>query len=129
MLLRRFYDPADGRIEVDGTDIRDYRLNDYRQALATVLPESAIFSGTIADNLRYGKPDVSEDDVEIAARSVGLHGFVAELPDGYETRLGRGGITLEAEQLARLGFARALLTRPAILTIDDTFATVEESVE
>jgi ATP-binding cassette subfamily B protein len=129
LLLTRLYDPTEGVIKVDGVDICRFRVRWLRRAVGNVLHDCPVFTGTIAENIAYGRPDASEDDVEIVAREVGLHEFVSQQPEGYGTRLGRGGIVLEAEQLARLGFARALLTRPAILTIDDTFAAIEETVE
>ncbi|MFO8007244.1 MAG: ABC transporter ATP-binding protein [Candidatus Brocadiia bacterium] len=129
LLLTRLYDPTDGIVRIDGVDIRRFRVRRLRRAVGNVLHDCPVFSGTIAENIAYGRPDASEDEIEEAARAVGLHDFVAEQSQGYQTPLGRGGITLEAEELARLGFARALFTRPAILTIDDTFASIEESAE
>lgn len=125
MLVRRFYDPTDGKIEVDGTDIRDYRLSDYRQALAMVLPESTIFSGTIAENLCYGKPDVTEDRMVEVSAALGLHEFVNELAEKYGTRVGPGGLTLSTGIRQKIGVARALLSAPLVLIMDEATALLD----
>jgi ABC-type multidrug transport system fused ATPase/permease subunit len=130
MLLRRFYEPQQGRIEVDGTDIRNYRLKDYRSALALVLPESTIFDGTIRENLCYGNPEASEEQMLAGATAVGLHELVKEFAKGYDTRLGTGGITLSAGDRQRIGIARALISNPLILIADEATATMDpESAE
>ena len=130
MLLRRFYDPAEGEIRVDGQNIRNFRLRDYRQSLALVLPESTIFDGTIRENLLYGKPDTSEDRVVEVAKAVGLHAFVAELSKGYDTRLGTGGLKLSAGIRQQIGVARAILSEPFILLVDEATASLDpESAE
>ena len=125
MLLRRFYDPAEGRIEVDGTDIRQYRLKDYRQALALVLPESAIFDGTIRANLCYGRPDATDEQMLDVAAAVGLHELVDGLAQKYGTRLGTGGLKLSAGVQQQIGIARALLSEPFILIADEATASLD----
>ena len=125
MLLRRFYDPAEGRIEVDGTDIRQYRLKDYRQALALVLPESAIFDGTIRANLCYGRPDATDEQMLGVAAAVGLHELVDGLAQKYGTRLGTGGLKLSAGVQQQIGIARALLSEPFILIADEATASLD----
>ena len=125
MLLRRFYDPAEGRIEVDGTDIRQYRLKDYRQALALVLPESAIFDGTIRENLCYGRPDAADEQMLGVAAAVGLHELVDGLAQKYGTRLGAGGLKLSAGVQQQIGIARALLSEPFILIADEATASLD----
>ena len=130
MLLRRFYDPARGQIAVDGIDIRDYRLKDYRKALALVLPQSAIFDGTIRENLLYGKPDATEERMEEVARAVGLDDFVKGLKSGYDTRVGTGGLRLSTGIQQKIGVARALISEPAILIADEATASLDpESAE
>ena len=125
MLLRRFYDPAEGRIEVDGTDIRQYRLKDYRQALALVLPESAVFDGTIRANLCYGRPDATDEQMIDVATAVGLHELVDGLAQKYGTRLGTGGLKLSAGVQQQIGIARALLSEPFILIADEATASLD----
>jgi ABC-type multidrug transport system fused ATPase/permease subunit len=130
MLLRRFYEPSDGRIEVDGRNISQYSLRDYRRNLAMVLPESSIFDGTIRENLCYGKPDASEETMIQVSKAVGLHNFVEKLSRGYDTRLGTGGLKLSAGTQQRIGIARALISEPFILIVDEATASLDpESAE
>ncbi len=125
MLLRRFYDPADGSIKADGQDIRDYRLADYRRSLAMVLPKSSIFRGTIAENLRYGRPDATDEEMLEVSKALGLHGFVAGLAQGYETPVGAGGLMLASGIRMKIGVARALLSNPFVLIMDEAVATLD----
>jgi ABC-type multidrug transport system fused ATPase/permease subunit len=130
MLLRRFYEPQEGRIEVDGKDIRHYRLKDYRASLALVLPESVVFDGTIRENLCYGKPDAGEERMIESAKAVGLHDIVQSLTKGYDTKLGTGGLVLSAGDKQRIGIARALISDPLILIADEATAVMDpESAE
>ena len=130
MLLRRFYDPTEGRIVVDGMDIRDYRLHDYRRALALVLPQSTVFDGTIRENLLYGKPDAAEERMLEVSKAVGLSEFVEELTDGYDTRVGTGGLKLSTGIQQKIGVARALISEPLILIADEATASLDpESAE
>jgi ABC-type multidrug transport system fused ATPase/permease subunit len=130
MLLRRFYDPDEGSIRVDGTDIRHYRLRDYRQAMAMVLPESTIFDGTIRENLCYGNPEVPEDRMVEVARALELHDFVEELVVGYDTRVGTGGLKLSTGVQQKIGIARALLAEPLVLIVDEATVSLDpESAE
>ena len=128
-LLARLYDPTEGVIRIDGIDIRELPLADLRLAVANVFRQPVLFSGTILENLTYAAPDVTRTDVEAVAQQVGLNSFIHEQPQGYQTLVGRGGITLETEELVRLSIARALLTKPTILTIDDTYSLVGEETE
>jgi ABC-type multidrug transport system fused ATPase/permease subunit len=129
MLLSRFYDPNDGVIRLDGIDIRKIPLETLRHKIGNVLHDTQVFSGTFAENIAYGAPDASQEDIEAAARLVELHDFIQNQPEAYKAKLGRGGITLNTEQLVKLGIARALVTKPAILTVDDTYTTIEEEIE
>ncbi len=124
-LVTRMYDPSSGTVKLDGTDLRRFPVRDLRRAVGNVLHHCPVFTGTIADNIAYGRPDAAAEDIEKTARLVGLDEFIRSLDDGYRTQLGRGGIQMSNDQLARLGLARALLTHPAILTIDDTFSAFE----
>ncbi len=125
MMLRRFYDPREGEIRIDDKDIREYRIREYRRAFAMVMPESAIFDGTIRNNLCYGKPDATEERMLEVSRAVGLHRFVESLADGYDSRLGSGGLQLSGGDRQRIGIARALLADPQILILDDATATFD----
>ena len=125
MLLQRFYDPVEGRIEVDGRDIREYRLREYRRAIALVPPEATIFDGTLRENLCYGRPDAPEERMVDVANAVGLGDFVAGLEDGYETRVGTGGLKLPAGVQQQVGTARALLAEPLILIVDEATASLD----
>ena len=128
-LLTRLYDPTEGVVRLDGTDIRKLRVRRFRRAIGNILHDCQVFSGTFAENLRFGAPQAEQDDVEQAARLVGLHEFIEGQPDGYQTRVGRQGLALSNEQLVKLAVARALVTKPAVLTIDDTFSALDEQAE
>lgn len=125
MLLRRFYDPESGHIAIDGTDIREYRLRDYRQALALVLPESTVFDGTIRENLCYGRPGATEKRMIEVAKAVGFHGFVERLLKGYDTRVGTGGLMLPTGVRQQMGVARALISEPLLLIVDEATASLD----
>jgi ABC-type multidrug transport system fused ATPase/permease subunit len=128
-LLSRLYDPSEGAIFLDGADIRKIPINQLRRAVGYVIREGQIFSGTIADNISYGDPDASPEEIQQAARIVDLHDFVASQSKGYGAQLGRGGITLNAEQLVKLSIARALVLKPSVLTVDDTYSAIDEEME
>ena len=125
MLIRRFYDPAEGRVTVDGEDIRRFKVRDYRRALALVMSESAIFDGSVRGNLCYAKPDADEQRMIEMAKAVGLHEFIASLADGYDTRLGTGGLRLSVGAQQQIGVARALISEPAILIVDEATASLD----
>jgi ATP-binding cassette, subfamily B, multidrug efflux pump len=125
MLLRRFYDPETGHIAMDGTDIREFRLRDYRQALALILPESAVFDGTIRDNLCYGQPNATEERMVEIAKAVGFHEFVERLSKGYDTRVGTGGLKLPTGVRQQVGVARALISEPLLLIVDEATASLD----
>ena len=128
-LVTRLYDPTDGEILLDGIPLRKFRLRRFRRAIGNILNDCDVFSGTIAENLRFGAPDATQEDLERAARLVGLDEFIRSLPKGYETPVGRQGTSLSEEHLVRFAVARALVTGPAILTIDDTFSAIEPDAE
>ena len=128
-LLQRFYDVTGGVIRVDGVDIRDTRLSDLRQRFAYVEQEPTIFAGTIAENIRFGKPDASEADVEAASRAALVHDFVMDLPLGYETMVGERGVMLSGGQKQRLAIARAILKNAPILLLDEATSALDAQSE
>jgi len=130
MLIRRFFDPHEGRIRVDGIDVREYRLGDYRRTLGLVPAECTVFDGTIRENLCYGSPEAPEDRMIAIAKEVGLHDFIMSLREGYETRVGAGGLKLATGHRQRIGVARALLAEPSLLIVDEATAALDpESAE
>ena len=128
-LVPRFFDVTAGCVRVDDQDVRQWRQEDLRQAVAIVLQDTILFSGTIADNLRYGRPEATEAEVEQAARMAQAHDFISALPAGYDTALGQRGVNLSGGQKQRLAIARALLCRPAVLILDDCTSALDATTE
>lgn len=128
-LLPRFYDVDRGRVTVDGVDVRDMPLSALRAQMGVALQEAVLFSGTIRDNIRYGRPEASDEEVIAAARAAQAHDFIAALPDGYDTLLGQRGVNLSGGQKQRIAIARALLVRPKILILDDSTSAVDVETE
>jgi ATP-binding cassette, subfamily B, bacterial len=128
-LLQRFYDVSGGVIRVDGVDIRDAGLRELRQRFAYVEQEPTIFAGTIAENIRFGKPDATLAEVEAAARAALVHDFVQDLPDGYDTMVGERGVTLSGGQKQRLAIARAILKNAPILLLDEATSALDAQSE
>lgn len=128
-LLPRFYDVSGGRITIDGTDIRDVSLESLRRCMTIVQQDVFLFTGTIRDNIRYGVPGASHEQVERAARTARIHDFVESLPDKYETWVGERGLTLSGGQKQRIAIARTLLLDPAILILDDSTSSVDTETE
>jgi ATP-binding cassette, subfamily B, bacterial len=124
-LLARFYDPSEGRVTADGVDLRDLCLPAYRRHLGLVPQEPHLFSGTIRDNIAYGRPEASDDEVEDAARAVGAHGFVAGLSNGYSTPVSERGRSLSSGQRQLLALARARLVDPAVLLLDEATSNLD----
>lgn len=128
-LISRFYDPQKGSVKIDGHDLRNVKLNELRQRISVVLQETFIFSGTIMENIRFGRPDASDEEVIEAAKVVGAHDFIERLADGYETEVEERGSILSAGERQLLSFARALLADPTILILDEATASIDTETE
>ena len=128
-LIPRFYDPTEGKVSIDGVDIRDYTLASLRNNIGIVLQDVFVFTASIRDNVAYGAPDASQDDVERAARVANLHDFIAGLPNGYDSWVGERGVTLSGGQRQRLAIARTILLDPPILILDDSTSSVDTGTE
>jgi ABC-type multidrug transport system fused ATPase/permease subunit len=128
-LLPRLYDPRSGSVLIDGADVRTLDLVALRGAIAVVDDDPFLFSDTVAGNIAYGRPDASREEIERAAARAQAAGFIAELPDGYETRVGERGLTLSGGQRQRIAIARALLADPRILILDDATSSVDATTE
>ena len=128
-LIPRFWDVTEGAILVGGREVRSVTQESLRSHLAMVLQETFLFNGTVRDNIRYGRPDATPDEIEAAARSANAHEFILELQDGYDTEIGERGVKLSGGQRQRLSIARAFLTDPEILILDEPTSSVEPESE
>jgi len=128
-LIPRFYDVTAGRVLIDGCDVREVTIDSLRSQIGIVLQETTLFSGTIRENIAYGRPDASLDEVVAAAKAAQAHEFISELPDGYDTVVGERGVGLSGGQKQRVAIARALLLDPRILIMDDSTSSVDAETE
>ncbi|GIV66779.1 MAG: ABC transporter ATP-binding protein [Chloroflexota bacterium] len=128
-LIPRFYDVSEGAVKIDGIDVRQMELTSLRRQIGIVLQTSLLFSTTIRENLAYGRPDASEEEIIAAAKAAQAHEFIMELPQGYDTVVGERGVTLSGGQRQRIAIGRALLMNPRILILDDSTSSVDTHTE
>ncbi len=128
-LIPRFYDVNEGRVTIDGMDVREMSKEMLCSNIGFVLQETVLFSGSIRDNVRYGRPDATDEEVIEAAKSAQAHDFIIGFPDGYDTQLGQRGVNLSGGQKQRIAIARALLIKPSILILDDSTSSVDVETE
>jgi ATP-binding cassette subfamily B protein len=128
-LIPRFYDAVSGRVVVDGVDVREMDPKELRESISVVPQKTILFTGTIMDNIKWGKDDAAMDEIEGAARDAQAHDFICSFPEGYNTMLGQGGVNLSGGQKQRISIARALVKRPKILILDDCTSAVDTTTE
>jgi ATP-binding cassette subfamily B protein len=128
-LIPRFYDATGGSVLVDGVDVRDYPLDQLRSRIGMVLQTNVLFTGTIRENLLWGKPDATEEEIVQAAKDAQAYDFIMSFPDGFDTYLDQGGTNVSGGQKQRLCIARAMLRKPAILILDDSTSAVDSATE
>jgi ATP-binding cassette subfamily B protein len=128
-LIPRFYDVSHGQITLDGVDVRNVDKTALRRNIGIALQESVLFSGTIRDNIRYGRPEATDEEVEAAAKAAQAHDFILEFPEGYDSVVGQRGVNLSGGQKQRIAIARALVTQPAVLILDDSTSSVDVETE
>lgn len=128
-LMPRFYEATEGSVKIDGVDIRDIKLNKLRQSIGVIQQDVYLFAGTIIDNIRYGKPNASNDEIIEAAKKAGAHEFIMELPDGYDTNIGQRGVKLSGGQKQRISIARVFLKDSPILIFDEATSSLDNESE
>ena len=128
-LIPRFYESESGSIRIDGTDIRDVTLKSLRDSVGIVQQDVYLFSGTVKENICYGKPDATDEEIEQAAKNANAHDFIAELPDGYDTDIGQRGVKLSGGQKQRISIARVFLKDPAVLILDEATSALDNDSE
>src|SRR5262249_55153410 len=128
-LIPRLYDTDAGRVLIDGHDVRELALDPLRGQVGIVLQETFLFSVTIGENIAYGRPDATREEIEAAAKAAKAHDFIAAMPAGYDTEVGERGVTLSGGQKQRIAIARALVLNPRILVLDDATSSVDTETE
>ncbi len=128
-LIPRFYDVTGGRVTIDDVDVRDLELDSLRHQVSVALQEAVLFTGTVRDNIRYGRPEAGDEEVVAAAQAAQAHEFITDLPDGYDTLVGQRGVNLSGGQKQRISIARALLVNPRVLILDDSTSAVDFETE
>jgi ATP-binding cassette subfamily B multidrug efflux pump len=128
-LIPRFYDVSDGRVTIDGLDVRDVTIESLRSQIGTVFQETTLFAGTIRENIAFGRPEASMEEVIAAAKAAEAHDFIESFPNGYETNVAERGVTLSGGQKQRIAIARALLLDPRVLILDDSTSSVDFETE
>ena len=128
-LVPRFYDPTEGQILVDGHNIRHLTVNSLREQIGIVLQDTTLFASTLRENIAFGRPDATEEQIVAAARAASAHDFVMDMPQQYDTHVGEMGVTLSGGQKQRIAIARAILKDPAILILDDATSSVDTDTE
>lgn len=128
-MIPRFYDATRGKVTIDGADVREVTLDSLRANIGVAMQEIVLFSGTVRDNIRYGRPDASEEEIEAAAKAAQAHDFIMSFPNGYDSDVGQRGVNLSGGQKQRIGIARAILVKPKILILDDSTSSVDVQTE
>jgi ATP-binding cassette subfamily B protein len=128
-LIPRFYDVTGGQVLVDGLDVREYPVEALRERIGMVLQNNVLFSGTIRENLLWGKPDASEEELIQAVKNAQAYDFIMSFPDGFDTHLEQGGVNVSGGQKQRLCIARAMLRKPSVLILDDSTSAVDSATE
>jgi len=128
-LIPRFYDVEQGRVLIDGVDVREWPMHELRSQVGIALQEAVLFSGTVRDNIRYGRPEATEEEVIAAAQAAQAHDFIMAMPEGYDTLVGQRGVNLSGGQKQRIAIARALCVKPRVLILDDSTSAVDVETE